>query len=158
MTLFATSSITSALSLVNGRGMSVSERMVAPLTETSKQPVRGFSSLIFTVAPGKPAFTRASSLEALVLNAPQLLHASILTTQPPSADEASPLERIVAFSTAFEGDFLAFLSMVFFGGMIVDFSDASSSCGKSENLLLLLIISDPCRNSVKPQWSSSSIP
>jgi hypothetical protein len=40
-----------------------------------------------------------------------------LTTQPPSADEASPLERIVAFSTAFEGDFLAFLSMVFFGGM-----------------------------------------
>lgn len=92
--------------------------MVAPLTETSKQPVRGFSSLIFTVAPGKPAFTRASSLEALVLNAPQLLHASILTTQPPSADEASPLERIVACSTAFEGDFLAFLSMVFFGGMI----------------------------------------
>lgn len=76
----ATSSMSRALSFVNGLGMSRSESATSPLTETSKQPLRGFSSLILTCTPGMPAFTRASSFVALVLNAPQDLQASILTT------------------------------------------------------------------------------
>jgi hypothetical protein len=47
------------------------------------------------------------------------------------------LERIGAFSTAFEGDFLAFLSMVFFGGMSMTFRRVA------ENLR------GPCRYSAK---------
>jgi hypothetical protein len=41
--------------------------------------------------------------------------------------------------------------MVFFGGMIDDFSKASSSCGKSP---AALIISNPCRHASNPQLSS----
>ena len=61
---------------------------------TSKQPVRGFraprlltsvrneSSLIRTVAPLTAALTAFSILAARLLNAPQVLHASIVTTLP----------------------------------------------------------------------------
>ena len=66
--------------------MSKSDSVALPLTLTSKQPLRGFSSLTTTFAAGKPALTRASSFVALVLKAPQDLHASILTmVDPPPA-------------------------------------------------------------------------
>lgn len=87
------------------------ERATSPLTITSKQPFRGFSSFTTTFAPGKPAFTSASNLVARVLNAPQDLHASILTTALPDEDEAG-LEGAAAFGAA-----LGFLVMVFFGAI-----------------------------------------
>ena len=77
---------------------------------TSKQPFLGFSSLTTTLAPGKPAFTRASSLVALVLNAPQDLQASILTSASP------PLAAFFGAAAAFFAA-AGFFSMVFLGGM-----------------------------------------
>ena len=109
MTSAATSSMSSALSLPNGRGMSSNERAVSPFTVTSKQPLRGFSSLTTTLAPGKPALTSASSLVALVLNAPQDLQASILT-------KASPLAAFLGGAAFFPA--AGFFAIVFVGGII----------------------------------------
>ena len=75
---------------------------MSPFTVTSKQPLRGFSSLTTTFAD-EPAFTSASSLVARVLNAPHDLHASILT-RPPEEPEALALGRV-------------FFTMVFFGAI-----------------------------------------
>ena len=110
MTSAATSSMSSALSLPNGRGMSSNERAVSPFTVTSKQPLRGFSSLTTTLAPGKPALTSASSLVALVLNAPQDLQASILT-------KASPLAAFLGGAAFFAA--AGFFAIVFVGGIYV---------------------------------------
>ena len=100
--------MSSALSLPNGRGMSSNERAVSPFTVTSKQPLRGFSSLTTTLAPGKPALTSASSLVALVLNAPQDLQASILT-------KASPLAAFLGGAAFFAA--AGFFAIVFVGGI-----------------------------------------
>ncbi len=43
-----------------------------PFTLTSKQPLRGFSALMLTVAPTPLALTSVSSFVALVLNAPAI--------------------------------------------------------------------------------------
>ena len=102
--------MSSALSLPNGRGMSSSERAVSPFTVTSKQPLRGFSSLTTTLAPGKPALTSASSLVALVLNAPQDLQASILT-------KASPLAAFLGGAAFFAA--AGFFAIVFVGGIYI---------------------------------------
>ena len=85
---------------------------MSPFTVTSKQPLRGFSSLTTTFAD-EPAFTSASSFVARVLNAPHDLHASILTM-------ASFVAFFVAFalvSLAAEASALRFGAMVreFFG-------------------------------------------
>ena len=77
-TSFATSSMSSAFSAGNGRFMSSSSSTVLPPTVTTNAPLRGFSLLTSTVAPGKAL----ASLFALVLNAPQLLQASTSTTPP----------------------------------------------------------------------------
>ena len=77
---------------------------MSPFTVTSKQPLRGFSSLTTTFAD-EPAFTSASSFVARVLNAPHDLHASILTRPPPPEEpEALALGRL-------------FFTMVFFGAI-----------------------------------------
>ena len=68
----ATASISRAFSLVNGRGMSRRVRTALPFTLTSKQPLRGFSALMLTVAPTPLALTSVSSFVALVLNAPAI--------------------------------------------------------------------------------------
>ena len=101
----ATSSMTSALSLPNGRGMSSSSRTVLPPTVTVKHlrvrraqsnrsgravrraahPLRGFSGLISTAALGASCVSSVCSLSARVLNAPHDLHASITTRDPPFA-------------------------------------------------------------------------
>eukprot|EP00324_Dicrateria_rotunda_P006349 CAMPEP_0206161546 /NCGR_PEP_ID=MMETSP1474-20131121/7749_1 /ASSEMBLY_ACC=CAM_ASM_001110 /TAXON_ID=97495 /ORGANISM="Imantonia sp., Strain RCC918" /LENGTH=92 /DNA_ID=CAMNT_0053563501 /DNA_START=257 /DNA_END=535 /DNA_ORIENTATION=- len=73
----ATDSMSSAFSLVNGRGMSVRDRTTAPLAVTSKQPLRGFSAFITTLAPGTAALMNFSRFTERVLKAPQDLHASI---------------------------------------------------------------------------------
>ena len=67
--------MSSAFNFVKGRGMSVSDRTVVPFAVISKQPLRGFSSLILTTAVGSSAFRSVSSFVARVLNAPQDLHA-----------------------------------------------------------------------------------
>jgi len=108
--------MSSALSFANGRGMSVSDRTAEPLTLTSKQPLRGFSSLTLTTAPGKPALTRASSLVARVLNAPQLLHASIETTAPPE-DAAGTFLADAAVTSLVGAALVLFLAIVFLGGI-----------------------------------------
>ena len=66
-----------------------------------------------TLAPGKPALTSASSLVALVLNAPQDLQASILT-------KASPLAAFLGGAAFFAA--AGFFAIVFVGGiyMFVD--------------------------------------
>ena len=75
VTFLAKSSMSSALSGPNGRGMSRSETMVLSPTLTSKQPLRGFSALIVTLPPA--ALTAASIFAARVLNAPHERHASM---------------------------------------------------------------------------------
>ena len=62
---------------MNGRGISVRLSTGSPLTRTSKQPFLGLSSLTLMDAEGIPALTRFSSFVALVLKAPQDLHASM---------------------------------------------------------------------------------
>ena len=84
---------------------------MVPFTVTSKQPFRGFSLLMTILAAGNPALTRASSLVALVLNAPQLLQASILTVASPPAGAFPALAGAAFFAAA------GFFSMVFFGGI-----------------------------------------
>uniref|UniRef100_A0A7S1SMR3 Uncharacterized protein n=1 Tax=Tetraselmis chuii TaxID=63592 RepID=A0A7S1SMR3_9CHLO len=54
----------------------------SPSQRTSKQPLRGFSGLMETFTSGTAAFTAFSSLFARVLNAPQLLQASMTSTLP----------------------------------------------------------------------------
>ena len=91
--------------------MSKSDSATLPFTLTSKHPLRGFSSLTTTLAAGKPAFTRASSFVALVLKAPQDLHASILTMALPEVDAPPAFLGAVAFGAT------AFFWMVFFGAI-----------------------------------------
>ena len=95
--------MSSAFSLANGRGMSSSESVTSPLTETSKQPLRGFSSFTTILADGYPALTSASSFVARVLKAPQDLHASILTMAPaPPEDDAAAFLGAVALGAAWD--------------------------------------------------------
>ena len=103
-----------ALSFGNGRGMSSSDRIGSPPTRTSKQPLRGFSGLIDTLASGFAARMNFSSFVDRVLNAPQLLQASMVTSLPPAL-------ALAAFAAgAFAGAFFAgaFFEIVFFGAMI----------------------------------------
>ena len=106
--------MSSALSLVKGRGMSRRLRTVLPLAFTSKHPLRGFSPLITTVAEGTSLPTSSCSLAALVLKAPQDLHASMSTD-----DELVPLTP--AFATApaafFAGAFAEAFLIVFLGAI-----------------------------------------
>ena len=92
----ATSSMSSSLSFLKGRGMSSSESTGLSFTVTTKAPLRGFSSLMAMETPGMPALRRASSFVALVLNAPQDLHASILTIPPLELQEALAFLSLVA--------------------------------------------------------------
>jgi len=110
----ATSSMARAFSLVKGRGMSRRERTISPATRTSKQPFRGLSGLIFT-ADAWP-FRLDSSFRARVLNAFQVLQASITT---------SPLALAFGSSKAFLDDVVAGSSAAslarltpFLGGMM----------------------------------------
>ena len=77
MTVFATSSMSSALSLVKGRGMSSKESSTMPRARSSKAPLRGLSALMATVASGFFSRTAFSILFARVLKAFHDLHASI---------------------------------------------------------------------------------
>lgn len=175
-TSLATSSMSSALSLVKGRGMSVSEITLSPFTRTSKQPFRGFSSLILICAAGAETceasdacelvesrvrgcktdsrkecaaasrkrerrvhheihtFSRASSLEARVLKAPQLLHASIAMALTLSA---APFfaTGLAFFSAAAAG--AASVALRF--GAIVSFADnlARLGCAREVSTTLL---------------------
>lgn len=118
----ATSSITSALSLVNGRGMSSSDRIGSPPTRTSKQPLRGFSGLIDTLASGFAARMNFSSFVDRVLNAPQLLHASMTTSISPEAAAAflaGALETALAFFELPSASAAERFLVPFFGGIIV---------------------------------------
>eukprot|EP00192_Tetraselmis_astigmatica_P015309 CAMPEP_0117673992 /NCGR_PEP_ID=MMETSP0804-20121206/14787_1 /TAXON_ID=1074897 /ORGANISM="Tetraselmis astigmatica, Strain CCMP880" /LENGTH=168 /DNA_ID=CAMNT_0005482805 /DNA_START=78 /DNA_END=581 /DNA_ORIENTATION=- len=95
--------MSSAFSFVKGRGMSVRETKVcAPsLVLTSKQPLRGLSGLISTVTEGALSFSSSSSLFARVLNAPQLLQAS-MTRRAPGSEVAlctAGLELAVDFAS-----------------------------------------------------------
>lgn len=76
-TSLKTASMSSAFSFVKGRGMSRRERTFFSPTLISKQPLRGLSGLITQVIP--LALSRDSSFAARVLNAPQLLQASMTT-------------------------------------------------------------------------------
>lgn len=96
----ATLSMSSALSFVNGRGMSSREITFLPLTTISKAPFRGFSALMLQEAT---PLTAASIFVARVLNAFQDLQASMLTT-------VLPLPVLLAGAGA-----LAFFTIVFFG-------------------------------------------
>lgn len=106
-----TASMSKALSLVNGRGMSVRLSTTAPSTRISKQPLRGFSALIEILAPGTAALTSASTLAARLLKAPQDLQASISTPAPDDDGGA-------AFGAAFVLAAAGFFTMVFFGAMV----------------------------------------
>ena len=79
-TSLATSSISSAFSLVNGRGISSSDSTALSPTRTSKHPLRGFSGLTVIEAEGKSCLIKPSSLVARVLNACQDLQASMITS------------------------------------------------------------------------------
>ena len=89
-----------AFSFGNGRGSGPVSKTAVPPTVTEKTPFRGLSAcwLIVTLT-GASAF---SSFVARVLNAPQLLHASMFTAPPPTLTGA-----------AFFGELL--FAMVFFG-------------------------------------------
>eukprot|EP00614_Pseudopedinella_elastica_P031555 CAMPEP_0172614122 /NCGR_PEP_ID=MMETSP1068-20121228/49215_1 /TAXON_ID=35684 /ORGANISM="Pseudopedinella elastica, Strain CCMP716" /LENGTH=128 /DNA_ID=CAMNT_0013418821 /DNA_START=296 /DNA_END=679 /DNA_ORIENTATION=+ len=96
---FTASSRSSSLRGLNGRAMSRRDTGVLSPTRTSKQPFRGFSGLILTARPGLASSSAFSILPARVLNAPQLLQASMTTS---SATEFAD------FSEAFI-DFTVFL-------------------------------------------------
>jgi hypothetical protein len=111
------------LSLVNGRGISVRLTTTAPLARTSKQPLRGFSALIETVAPGAAALTSVSTLAARLMKTPQDLQASI-STIPAPADDATA-DGGAAFADGLAAAFGAafalaagFLTMDFFGAIV----------------------------------------
>mmetsp|Transcript_5444 Transcript_5444/g.17272 ORF Transcript_5444/g.17272 Transcript_5444/m.17272 type:complete len:248 (-) Transcript_5444:21-764(-) len=107
----ATSSMSSAFSAGKGRFMSRSSTTFVSPTETTKAPLRGFSSLIFTSALPSKAF---KTLFARVLNAPQLLQASTTTT-PPSDGGASAF-----VFAAFFGSLSFFAEALRFGAMATD--------------------------------------
>ena len=103
MTSVATTSKSSALSFVNGRGISSSSSRVSGLTAptfavTTKAPFLGFSLFISTVKPW--AFNAFSSFAARPLNTPQDLQCSIETTVAvvPDSDFAA-LGAILSVST-----------------------------------------------------------
>ena len=95
--------MSTALSLVKGRGILRSEIIGLPSTLTSKLPLRGFSGFMFTSMSGSCAVTRLASLFALVLNAFHDLHASMTT----------PMTLVAALVAAAA----VFLTMVFLGGI-----------------------------------------
>lgn len=105
-----------ALSFGNGRAKPTKEMMVLPFALISKVPLRGFSSLILTVAT---PFSAASILAARVLKAPQDLQASMVTMDLPALVE--PFVGAAALGAAF-----AFLAIVFLGA-ILRVSEASFS-------------------------------
>ena len=96
-TFLERSSISKAFNFLNGRGIPTSEIIFLSPTRISKVPLRGrvegsprtqgyidlgfVSILTFFL----PAFTSFSILLARLLNAPQLLHASITTSNPESS-------------------------------------------------------------------------
>lgn len=88
-------------STLKGLGMSVRLRTASSLTRTSKHPFRGFSGLILTSRPGFSALSSFSSFVARVLNAPQLLQASMITPDPPEAAGSSA--AAAAFALLFFG-------------------------------------------------------
>jgi hypothetical protein len=96
-----------ALSCGNGRAKPTKEMMVLPFALISKVPLRGFSSLILTVAT---PFSAASILAARVLKAPQDLQASMVTMDLPALVE--PFVGAAALGAAF-----AFLAIVFLGAI-----------------------------------------
>jgi len=71
--------MSNALSARKGLGMSVRLSTASPSILTSKAPFRGFSVLMEIFSNGFASARSFSSLVARVLNAPQLLHASIST-------------------------------------------------------------------------------
>ena len=87
-------------------------RTVLPFAFTSKHPLRGFSPLITTVAEGISLPTSSCSLAALVLKAPQDLHASMST-------ELVPLTPPFATAPAafFAGAFAEAFLIVFLGAI-----------------------------------------
>ena len=117
----------------------------SPFTRTSKQPLRGFSSLILMGTPGAPAFSRASSLVARVLNAPQDLQASI------AISAAAVLVDDGAFAAGALAGFFAgaFFSIVFFGA--IGASRSRRRQKKSRRVRLLLFsTSQPCFSQTYP--------
>lgn len=138
--------MTSAFNLVKGRGMSRSDRTISPLTRTSKQPLRGFSGFIETSTPGLAAFISFSNYLFLddkvnirarflkirrrdykklafpdrVLNAPQLLQASITTPVAESSPDADFFLAIAFLEEAFfcSSAGAPRLREEFFGGMV----------------------------------------
>ena len=114
----------------------------SPFTRTSKQPLRGFSSLILMGTPGAPAFSRASSLVARVLNAPQDLQASI------AISAAAVLVDDGAFAAGALAGFFAgaFFSIVFFGAIG---ASRSRRRQKKSRRVRLLLFSIPASVSLK---------
>jgi hypothetical protein len=104
-----------AFSFGNGRGSGPVSNTTVPPTVTQKTPLRGLSScgLIATLT-GASAFSRRV---ARVLNAPQLLHASIATAPPPPP-AAARFGLALFFETVFFGATF-FAAAFFFGGIAV---------------------------------------
>ena len=102
-----------AFSFGNGRGSGPVSNTTVPPTVTQKTPLRGLSScgLIATLT-GASAFSRRV---ARVLNAPQLLHASMATSPPPTA---ARFELALFFEMVFFGATF-FAAAFFFGGIAV---------------------------------------
>ena len=69
--------------------------------------------MIVTLTEGAAAFTAASTLDALVLNAPQLLHASIVRVFEAAGAEA--FARLAALAGSSTGPSVFFAR---FGGMV----------------------------------------
>ena len=130
-----TSSMSRAFRAGNGRFMSKSERSGSwPSTRTSKHPFRGFSGLIATLTEGAAAFPAASTLDALVLNAPQLLHASITRVLEALAGGAVAFARLALGSSV--GSSVFFVRL---GGMLFS---AASVLGSGSGLARVRICAD----------------
>ncbi len=98
----------------NGRDSGPVSKTTEPPTVTEKTPLRGLSScwLIATLT-GASAFSRRV---ARVLNAPQLLHASIATAPPPP-----PVAACFGLALFFDMVFFGatfFAAAFFFGGIV----------------------------------------
>ena len=94
-----------ALSLPNGLAMPTRDSTGFPSTLTTKFPLAGFSALMVTLAmPLSPS----SILAARVLNAFQLLHASMdISGREELGDEAGGEERAAVVSFVLDAGFLA---------------------------------------------------
>lgn len=112
--LAASAGMSRAFNFVKGLSILSKLKTTFPSTVTTKLPLPGFSGFIVTSIP--PARSALAKFSALVLNAPQLLHASMVTFLAEEVDSAAlvALGLLVFLLSSGSAETSAFL----FGGMV----------------------------------------